>query len=201
MFTLDEVPKQLYIQINHRTGTVLPITYNSTYSIEVNGRKCNQMEIYFDLYTIMGYDISNFIQKGQNQFVIVLDGTAKTSLWVRQIDVSPVVSFVESYKEKKKTESFWLLIPLYLAYFFLIAITISYLLFVIMWRNNFGPQAATVMALILCGIGFGVLPFLIFGLYSFPVMWGIISLSPLITIAVSILGLVTGLIWIMVMHK
>lgn len=200
-FTLDKIPDRLFVQINHRTSTVHPITYNSTYAIDVNGQRCNQMEIYFDLYTIMGYDITRYVRSGDNTFSIVLEPTAKTSLWVRQIDISPVVSFVESYKEKKKTESFWLLIPLYLAYFFLIAITISYLLFVIMWRNNFGPQAATILALLICGLGFAALPLLIFGLFSFPVVSGIINFSPLITVGISIVGLVVGLIWIMVMHK
>lgn len=201
IFTIDKMPPRLFIQINHRTGSLLPITQNFTYDIEVNGRRCTQMEMYMDLYTILGYDITNYIQNGKNEFTINLKNTAKTSLWIRRIDISPVVSFVESYKEKKKSDSFWLLIPLYLAYFFLLAITISYLLFVIMWRNNFGPQAATMLALIICGLGFGVLPFLIFGLFSFPVMFSIISLSPLITAAISILGLIIGLIWIMVMHK
>lgn len=201
-FDLTTVPDKLYIQINHRSGSLNSISYNNTYTIDVNGNQsCHQMELYINMYTIIGYDITKYCHTGKNEFVINLANTAKTDLWVRQVDISPVVSFVEHYQEKNKKESFYLLIPLYLAYFFLIAITISYLLFVTMWRNNFGPHAATILALFICGIGFAILPFLIFGLYSFPVTFSIFHLSPVITLGISLVGLIVGLIWIMQMHK
>jgi hypothetical protein len=187
-FTLNKVPSKMYIQINHRTSTVQEISGHPTYGVYVNGQKCSNMELYFDLYTILGYDITSQCRQGQNEFSITLETTAHTSLWVRQIDISPVVSFVEQYKEKRKSENFYILIPLYLAYFFLIAITISYLVFVIMWRNNIDPQAATFLAIFLCGLGYMILPFLIFGL-------------TLYTALISFFGLICGIAWIVRMHR
>lgn len=187
-FFLNNVPEKLYIQINHRTSTLHELCNSPTYEIFVNGQKSNNMELYFDIYTVMGYEITPFCRKGMNEFTITLLSTAMTNLWVRQIDVSPVVSFVEQYKQTKKSGGLYLLIPLYIAYFFLIAITISYLLFVIMWRNSFDPQLATILALFICGIGFTILPFLIMGLHPYSVL-------------ASIFGLLIGIIWILRMHR
>ncbi|MDQ7824121.1 MAG: hypothetical protein RDV48_15070 [Candidatus Eremiobacteraeota bacterium] len=188
-FTLDRMPQQLYLQINHRTSTLAELTKNPTYSITVNGSPVTTMELYFDIYTILGYDIGKYCHTGNNDFEIKLEPTAKTSLYVRQVDISPVVSFVEGYKEKGMSISnWWLYIPLYIAYFLLIAVTISYLLFVIMWRNRIEPTLATFVALFLCGVGFFVLPFLMFGLGWYQLLF-------------SFLGLIGGIVWITSMHR
>jgi hypothetical protein len=187
-FTLEQVPSKMYIQINHRTSTIQDVTQKPTYAVYVNGKRCAAMELSFDLYTTLRYEMKSQCRPGQNQFSIDLDPAARTSLWVRQIDISPVVSFVEQAREGKKSENFLMLLPLYLAYFFLFAITISYLLFVIMWRNSINPQVATFLALFVCGIGFMILPFLIFGL-------------TLYTALASFIGLIVGIVWIVSLHK
>jgi len=187
-FTLDRVPAAMYIQINHRTSTVQDVTRKPTYAVYVNGKKCASMELSFDLYTTLRYEIQSQCRPGQNEFSIDLENTARTGLCVREIDISPIVSFVEQAREGKKSENFLMLLPLYIAYFFLIAITISYLLFVIMWRNSVSPQLATFFALLVCGAGFVLLPFLIFGLTIF-------------TALASFLGLIAGTFWIVSLHR
>jgi hypothetical protein len=212
-FTLKKVPDKLYIQINHKSTTLHDLSSNPTYAIYVNGQKSHSMEIYFDKYTILGYEITPQVRQGTNDFSIILEGTAKTSICIRQVDVSPIVSFVEQYTGKKKPQNLYLLIPLYLAYFFLIAITISYLLFVIMWRNRFDPHGATIIALLLCGMSFAILPFLIFGWNLYPMVarlfgWQISLYNPLhwlmyplYTLAASLIGTIVGIVWMIRMHK
>ncbi|MHC9540848.1 MAG: hypothetical protein AB9903_15195 [Vulcanimicrobiota bacterium] len=186
-FNLSKMPKKMCIQINHRTSTILAISNNNTYSLIVNGQKVDSMELYYDQYVVMAYDITDKCQSGNNEFSIMLENTSQTSLWVRQIDISPVVSFVEQAKETKP-QSIYLFVPLYLAYFCLIAITISYLLFVIMWKNRFDPQTATIMALIFCGFGYVVLPYLIFGFGCYQII-------------ASFAGLIVGIGWILWFHR
>ncbi len=186
-FTLSKMPKKMCIQLSHRTSTLLPISNNNTYSLYVNGQKKDSMELYYDQYVVMAFDITDKCQPGSNEFSIVLENNARTSLWIRQIDISPVVSFVEQAKETKP-QSIFLFIPLYLAYFCLIAITISYLLFVIMWKNRFDPQTATIMALFFCGFGYVILPYLIFGFGCYPIL-------------TSFVGLIVGIGWILWFHR
>lgn len=186
-FNLSRMPKRMCIQINHRTSTILPISNNNTYSLSINGQRVEAMELYYDQYVVMAYDITDRCQAGSNEFSIMLDSSSQTSLWVRQIDISPVVSFVDQAKETKP-QSIYLFVPLYLAYFCLIAITISYLLFVIMWKNRFDPQTATIMALFFCGFGYVVLPYLIFGFGCYQII-------------ASFAGLIVGIGWILWFHR
>jgi len=194
-FTLSKVPKKLYFQINNcpsKLGSQITGAEENRacYTLYINDKQRESLLRGNELYLINGYEISKFCVAGTNTFSLVLEEKTGADLWVRQLYITPVGSFAEKAQAQEKRESFFLHIPLYVAFFLVITITISYLLFIILWKNRVGPGTATAVALVACGIGFISLPFMVFE-----------GLSLSLFLVISVVGAVGGIIWILAMHR
>jgi hypothetical protein len=194
-FTLSSVPKKLYFQINNYPFSNKAKKNDSEgghacYTLYINDRERDSLKRGVVLYLINGFEISSFCVPGKNTFSIVLEEKTARWLWIRQIYVTPVGSFAEKVQEQEKKEGFFLHIPLYVAFFLVIAITISYLLFIIFWKNRIAPETATAAALVICGAGFAALPFLLFE-----------GTALLYCLGISIAGVTGGILWILIMHR